>query len=224
MIEIIPINKLSIYKENNQFINVLEKKSFYRIYFNDSKMQIRRNYIKNEDYATKITIKIDAKINSLAKLFHKCEIIKEIKFKVFNKAKFLDMSSMFSYCINLIKLDVSVIKTDKVRTMNDMFGMCLNLKELNLSNFKTHTVKDMSLMFYGCQSLQKLDISNFITYEDCLMNSMFEKCKSLNFSDISQLYIPYYQKNGKNMFKDCSEFLKEEIRKQRPHIREIAFE
>ena len=223
IIEIIPIEKLSAFYERNKFINIIGKKSYYHIYFDESKVEINRNCLLKDEKVKKIIVKINVKIKSFKKLFFECQIIKEIKFKVFNIFHISDMSYMFSYCINLIKLDVSKLRTDKTINMCNMFESCIKLKELDLSNFNTNNLSNMNLMFYGCISLKKLNISNFLTFEDCKMISMFEKCKSLNSSYILQLYIPYKENNVLHIFNECSEELKRKIKSIKPYISSQAF-
>ena len=221
-IEIIPVEELSDINENNKFINFMNKKQFYHIYFNESKKEIKRNFIKKGENVEKIIIKIDIKVSSLKKLFYECEATKEIKFKIFNTKNITDMSFMFSSCSNLVKLDILKLLTDNTTSMYNMFSNCIKIKELDLSSFNTENVEDMDSMFYGCESLEKLDISKFMTYEDSHMISMFEKCKSLKYLDLSQFYIPYDSRNIKHMFKGCSELLKLKIKNQK-NLCEIAF-
>ena len=75
-IEIIPSeNKFGI------FINSSKKnKSYIHIYLNDSKQEIRRNYLTKKDKVSKIKIIIDYQVKSLKGLFNDCKCIESIYF------------------------------------------------------------------------------------------------------------------------------------------------
>ena len=118
-IELIPINKY----DKNYFINE-EYKSYYHIYFNNNKNEIKQNYFNKNDNITKINIIIDNEIKSFEKLFFKCKCIEKIKFIKF--------------------------KRNDINDMKGMFYECSSLKELNLNNFDTKNVTNMKKMFYGC--------------------------------------------------------------------------
>ena len=70
-IEIEIITTQNIY---DRFINIEQNdKSFYHIYFNDNKEEIKKKYkIKERDEVEKIKIKIDYQIKSFENLFEKC--------------------------------------------------------------------------------------------------------------------------------------------------------
>ena len=119
--ELIPANKIY-----DKFININEnEKSYYHIYFNDNKEEIKNKYnINKEDKVTKIRIIIVYQIKSFKKLFYYCRCIESINFKKFYRNNITDMRYMF-------------------------FG-CSLLKELNLSNFNTNNVINMSYMLFQC--------------------------------------------------------------------------
>ena len=74
-IEIFPIDNL--YYGENKFINKIEDKSLYHIYFNEEKKEINKDYITNEDKISKIKIILASEITSLKELFYDCECIKK---------------------------------------------------------------------------------------------------------------------------------------------------
>ena len=199
-LEIIP--KKKIYGE---FINIFNKddESYFHIYFNDSKEEIKRNNITKEDKVKKIKIIIDYQIISFHELFYRCECIESITFNKFYRNNISDMSSLFSSCISLKKLDLSKMITCNVTSMKLMFSGCSILKELDLSNFDTSNVTNMCSMFSYCQKLEILKINNFNTKNVKDMSCMFENCSSIN-------YIPVYNFNTNNvkdmsfMFFECS--------------------
>ena len=126
-IEIIPIkNKYS------EFINIEGDKSYYHIYFNDDKKEIKKYSIDEDDKISKIKIIIDYQIKSFKKLLNDCDCIKSINFKKFHRNNITNMSYMF-------------------------YG-CSSLNELNLNNFNTNNVTDMSCMFEGCSNQLKMKI------------------------------------------------------------------
>jgi len=128
-IEIITIiNKMNI---SYKFININEnEKSYFHIYFNDNKEEIKNKYrINKEDNVTKIKLIIDYQVKSFEKLFEYCDCIESINFKKFYR--------------------------NNINNMIKMFYECSSLKEINLSNFNTSNVKDMGYMFYYCSSLKK---------------------------------------------------------------------
>ena len=149
---------------SNYFINS-EKydKSYFHIYFDNNKKEIKRNYITLFERIKKIKIIIDYNVESLDNLFLGCGNIRKISFSKFERKNITNMSCMFYGCSSLKELNLSNFKTDNVTNMSYMFYGCSSLKELNLSNFKTNKVTNMSYMFCGCSSLYKLDISNFNT-------------------------------------------------------------
>ena len=157
-IEIIPI-------ENNYafFINYITNKSYFHIFINDNKEELKRNYIIKNDNAKKIKVILDNKIKSFSRLFKSCLYIKKITFNKFNRKDINDMSYMFSDCKLLEKIAFSEFNTNNVENMEFMFFNCSAIKELNLSNFNTDNLLNMSNMFNGCSLINKLDISNFNT-------------------------------------------------------------
>jgi len=74
IIEITPSkNKLG------KFINIKNgEEPYYKIYFNDRKEEIKRQYLNETDKVTKITIKIGYQVKSLSRLFLECKCIESI--------------------------------------------------------------------------------------------------------------------------------------------------
>ena len=66
-------------KKYGKFINASTSK-YYHIYINDNLEEIRRDYITEEDNATKIKIVIDYEIKTLFGLFNNIIFIKKINF------------------------------------------------------------------------------------------------------------------------------------------------
>ena len=106
-IEIIPIEKEKLPKEENIFINYnKEDISYFHIYLNNNYSQeIKRNYITKKDNANKIRIIIEEKIKSFKDLFKRCYCIKEFSFIKFYRSDIYDMSYLFCGCSSLIKLN-----------------------------------------------------------------------------------------------------------------------
>jgi len=144
-------NKYYIFKNNNNiFIRINNKdKEYFHIYFDDSKEEIKRNYIDINDNLNKIKIIIDHQIKSFKNLFFDCICIciNSINFKKFFRINITDMSRMFNGCYNLQNLNISNFNTNNVTNMSRMFYECQSLKELNISNFNTNNVTDLSYMF-----------------------------------------------------------------------------
>ena len=174
-LEIIPIKNI-----NQNFINVKkgdlnnlqvvkdtikEDEKYFHIYFNDSKEEIKRQYLIKDDLdkVKKIKIIIDYQVLSFEKLFQDCTCIESICFKKLYRKNIKNMNYMFNECLNLKEIKFSSFNTDNVTNMSYMFGFCSPLKELNLNNFNTINVTHMKDMFSGCESLKKLNISNFNT-------------------------------------------------------------
>jgi len=199
-IEIIPI-------ECNyaKFLNIYnkEEESYYHIYFNNSKDEIKRTFCEKKDKVEKIKIKVDYQVKSFHKLFKNCNCIKSIKFKKFNRNTINNMSCMFGFCSSLIEIDLSQFKTDNVKNMSDMFCWCVLLKELNLSNFNTENVNDMAYLFSGCKSLKELNLSNFNTINVNDINGIFNECSSLTKVDVSSFNTENITKM-EHMFNGCS--------------------
>ena len=184
-IEIIPIE--SIKEDKNTIIHYFNnEKQYYHIFIDDKELN-KRNYFRKKENVKKIKVLIDFEINSLKRLFHGCEYIKEINFVKFNRNNIIDMSFLFCDCFNLININLSKIRTNKVKYMNSMFANCRNIKQLKLSNFNTSNVERMDEMFEGCV-LFDLDLSNFNTSNVTNMNKMFFGCynlKNLNISNFN---------------------------------------
>ena len=128
-----------------------EREKNYRIYFNDSKVEIKNKYYLNEsDKVTKIRILVGYKEKSFAHLFMKCDGIESINFKKFYRNNIESMTDMFYECTSMKEINLSNFITDNVIDMRYMFYDCYSLKELNLSHFNTNNVIDMVNMFLGC--------------------------------------------------------------------------
>ena len=207
-IEIIPIfPNYIIPRDKYQFINILEKKSYYHIYFNDDERNERRRYYATKnDNVTKIKIIIDEEIKSFKGLFKNCNVEK-INFIKFIRNDIYDMSDMFRDCIYLKELNLNNFKTDNVTDMSCMFYNCCSLKELNLNNFNTINVTDMTHMFHFCKSIEKLNLNNFNTKNVTLMQEMFSECSSLKELNLNNFNTNKVT-NMACMFSNCSSLKK----------------
>ena len=91
--------------ENNKygkFINIRDnEKKYYHIYFDNSKKEIKRNYLLENEKVKTIKIMIDYQIKSLEKLFRDCKCIKSIFFKKFLRINIYNMNRMFYGCSSL---------------------------------------------------------------------------------------------------------------------------
>ena len=196
-IEIIPSeNKIG------KFINFNDKKEHYQIFFDNRNEEIKRNNLTEEDKVSKIIITISSEVKSFKNLFSRCECVKSISFKRFNRNDITNMSHLFYECTSLVELDLTKFDTSNVEDMDYMFCACSSLKKINISNFNTNNVFNMMHMFGGCSSLEELDLSNFNIRNVEDMSYMFYECSSLKRLDISSFRI-----NNKNtywMFEDCS--------------------
>ena len=192
-------------KMYGKFINIIDKEeiSYFHIYFNNNEIEIKRNYLKENDKVSVIKIIIDYKVKSLSQLFQNCDCIESINIKKFYRNNIKDMSKMFYRCSSLKEIIFSAYNVDNIENMSNMFFGCSSLKELNLSNFNTNNLKDMAYMLSGCSSLKKLDLSNFITNNVIDMSFLFDGCSSLielNVSSFNTKFVMYM--NG--MFHGCS--------------------
>ena len=162
------------------FINISdEEKENFKIYFDNSNEEIKKNYLEENKSVKTIKILINYQTKSFSQLFDNCMYINSIIFKNFHRTDITNMYSMFNGCSSLKELNLSNFNTDNVTNMNGMFSGCSALKELNLSNFNTDNVVDMSCMFQECRSLKELNLSNFKTNNVHNMSYMFYKCISL---------------------------------------------
>ena len=184
-IELIPSKNKS-----GKFINItnLQKEKYYHIYFNDGKIEINRNYLKENEQIKKIKIIIEYQVTSFEDLFHSCKCIESINFKSFIRKTITNMSAMFYGCSSLKEINLSKFNTDNVTNMGFMFSGCTSLEELNLSNFNTDKVTFMDYMFSGCSSLKKLVISNFSIGNSTDIDSLFDGC-SYKFMNKIKAYI-----------------------------------
>ena len=154
-IEIIPIKN-----KYGKFINIEGDKSYYHIYFNNDKNEIKKYSINKDDKISKIKIIIDYQIKSLENLFYYCKCIESINFKKFHRNNITNMNAMFWGCSSLKELNLNNFNTNNVTDMSGMFDGCSSLKELNLNNFNTNNATFMFRMFYGCLDELKLKIKS----------------------------------------------------------------
>ena len=217
-IEIIPEEN-----EYGKFINISPGDSYYHIYFNNNKEEIKRNYFNKEDNVTYIKIIIDHQINHFCNLFSEMSCIKSVNFKKFYRNNIIDMSSMFWKCSSLKEINLSNFNTNNVTNMSYMFCRCDSLKELDLSKFNTDNVTDMRGMFSICSSLEKINVSHFNTKKVIDMTYMFCNCLSLKEIDISNFNISEKTKI-KTMFFGLPNKLKKIIKNQIKNISEEVFE
>ena len=147
-IEIIP--KENIY---GIFINIKkEEELFYHIYFNDSKEEIKKNKLSENDKVSIIKIKIDYQVKSFDNLFSGCNCVESIIFKKFYRNNITNMSGMFNECSSLKEINSFNFNTNNVTNMTGMFSGCSSLEKLSISKFNTDNVTDMSFMFWGCSN------------------------------------------------------------------------
>ena len=243
LIEIEETKKMKFINRKEEYLNL------YHIYFENETKEKKRDYVTNKESIEKIKIIIEFEIKSLKELFSFCEDIKSIKFTKFNRGDITNMNSLFSNCTslaeidfeqfktnnvtdmsymfyncsNLTSIDLSKFKTTNVTNMNNMFSWCNNLIELDLKNFNTENVINMGEMFSCCNSLQNIDISNFNFNKVNNMYFMFSGCESLNISNNFNNIVINNNANIEGMFLECSEELKEKIKKENKIINEEAF-
>jgi len=199
-IEVYSPIKLKIKPIDNKygiFININKgDEKYIHIYFNNDKVERKRNQLYKDDKIEMIRIIIDYQVKSFEKLFYDCKCIESIHFKKFYRNNITNMSNMFSGCSLLQELNFSKFNTNNVADMSHMFSWCSSLKELDISNFKINNVSDMNRMFSGCLSLKELNLPNF---------------KENNLSDM------------RGMFSRCSETLKNKIKAKYENIKKEAF-
>ena len=177
----IEIEIITIENKYGNFINILKKEEekYFHIYFNDSKDEIKRNYLNENDKICKIRIVIDHQILSFHKLFYHCKCIESISFKKFNRKNINNMNCMFYGCPSLKEINLLKFKTNNVEDMSYMFSYCNSLKELDLSNFNTFKVINFSFMFCKCSSLTKIILSN-LNIKNNIIYTTYKFFKSLS--------------------------------------------
>ena len=98
-----------------KFINISEKdKEYYHIYFDDSKEEIKRFNLNQNDKVNKIKIRIDYQVKSFNNLFYNSKSISSIIFKQFVRTNINDMNSAFLGCSSLKELSLSKFTTNNV--------------------------------------------------------------------------------------------------------------
>ena len=200
-----------------------EREKNYRIYFNDSKVEIKNKYyLDKSDKVTKIRILVGYKEKSFDQLFMECDGIESINFRKFYRNNIESMIDMFYECTSLKEINLKNFITDNVTDMSYMFSGCSSIKELNLNNFNTNNVTDMRYMFRGCSSLKELNLNNFNTNNVTNMYCMFYGCsslKELNLNNFNTNNVTYMRW----MFSKCSDELKLKIKSQFKNFKEGAF-
>ena len=142
-------------------------------------------------------------IQSIKRMFIKCESLEYINFRNFDTSNVYDASSMFEGCKNLKSLDLSGFNMSKIYYVEYMFKNCHSLTSLNLSHFYTPKLLRMQELFSGCKSLTHLNISNFITKYITNMSSIFKDCQSLTSLDITN-FDTRKVNDMLELFKGCS--------------------
>ena len=205
-IELIPLEN-----KYGNFINILnkEEESYFHIYFNDDKDEIKRNHLNEIDKVTKIKIIIDYQIKSFFQLFFRCKCIKSINFKKFHRNNINNMSCLFYGCSSLNELNIFNFRTDNVIDMSYMLAYCSALKELNISSVNTIKVINMSFMFYKCSSLKEIIFSN-CDFNNNIIYKSYVFFKSLSKKGINNSNMNINNKSRKNNLLDNNSYLKEE--------------
>ena len=114
-IELIPTEN---FKVGDIFINFIDERSSFHIFFDNSDEEIKLNYFTKIEKISKIRITLDTNIKSLRGLFKECKCLKEIYFTKFDNKNITDLGEMFQGCISLTKLDISKLNIDKDKIIN----------------------------------------------------------------------------------------------------------
>ena len=153
-LEIKPVNN-----ESCKFINIKkEDEIYYHIYFNISKKEIKRNYIKNDEKIKLIKIIIDYQIISFENLFYCCDFIESIYFN--NNKQEIKRNYIFSN--EQIKL-IKIIIDYQVKSLEKLFRSCGCIESIYFKKFSRNNINNMEYMFYECSSLKELNLNNFNT-------------------------------------------------------------
>ena len=149
IIELIPVENTS-----GIFINIRKEDiNYIHLYINNSRVEIKRNYIKPNEIIAKIIIKLDYKFNNFKYLFYDCKCLKTITFIKFFRNNIFDMSYMFCKCINLYEVNFNSFNTDNVTNMCYMFYKCINLTNIDLNKFDLNKNINLEGMFNKCHKL-----------------------------------------------------------------------
>ena len=104
------------------FINLSdEEKEYYNIYFDNSKEEIKRNYLEENEKVKKIKIIIDYQVKSIKNFFKKSICICSIVFTKFYRINITDISTMFYRCLFLKEINFSNLITDNETNMSGLF-------------------------------------------------------------------------------------------------------
>lgn len=156
IIELIPVENTS-----GIFINVRKEDiNYIHIYFNNNRVENKRNYIKPNEIIAKIIIKLDYQFNNFKYLFYDCKCIKSITFIKFFRNNIFDMSYMFCKCINLQEINFNSFNTDNVHNMCYMFYKCINLTNIDLNKFNYLNGINIVGMFNKCHKLLGIQNNN----------------------------------------------------------------
>ena len=104
-----------------KFINIYDKEEYYHIYLDNSKEEIKRNFLIENENINRIKIIIDHQVKSFKNLFSGCKCITSIFFKKFYRINITNMSYMFYDCSSLKKINFSSFNTTNVSDMSGMF-------------------------------------------------------------------------------------------------------
>ena len=90
----------------DKFINIQEdEEDFFHICFDNSKEEIKRDYLKQNEKVKIVKVKINYQVESFHDLFGNCKCIGSIFFKQFNRINITNMSYMFSNCSSLKEIN-----------------------------------------------------------------------------------------------------------------------
>ena len=153
----IEIELKMVKNKSGEFINLSdmseEEKGHYHIYFDDSKEEIKRNFLNENDKVKTIKIIIDPEVKSFAQMFYGYNNISSINFKKFHRIDITNTSLMFSKCSSLIEINLTNFKSNNVTNMHHMFFDNPSFKKIDLSNLDTIKVKDVNGLFHRSKSL-----------------------------------------------------------------------
>lgn len=194
------LNNLQVVKDT-----IKEDEKYFHIYFNDSKEEIKRQYLIKDDLdkVKKIKIIIDYQVLSFEKLFQGCTSIESICFKKLYRKNIKNMNYMFNECLNLKEIKFSHFNTDNVTNMSYMFDKCIKLKELNLSHFKTNKLINMKKMFGECANLNELNLINFDVTNLKNISYFISECNSLKKLIVPNNLNFENLENKEKVFNDC---------------------
>lgn len=164
--------KMQDYKEINE--------DNCELYINNVKNEFKNDLIFNEEGEYVIKFLLKEKIESMAYIFHNCELITSIDLTNFDSSNLTNCNGAFFYNISLEEIKgLNKLNTKNVEDFSNMFNCCKKLSGvLDVSNFDFSNATNMESMFNGCFLLDKIKMNGYVP-KNCKIDKIFNQIEDI---------------------------------------------